>query len=389
MSKVTYLDNNATTRVAEEVLEAMLPFFCDYYGNASSVYEFGAQVHDRLEHARKQVAELLGAEHPHEIIFTSCGSESDNTAIHSAVRALPNRKRIVTSAVEHLAVLDTCRAYKKEGYEVIEVGVDEQGQLDMDAYKAAVNEQTCLVSLMYANNESGVVFPIEEASALAKGKGAIFHTDAVQAAGKIPLNMGACPHIDMLSISGHKFHAPKGIGALYVRNGTPFDKFMLGGHQERNRRAGTEASALIVGLGAAAELAASRLEDEETRVKGMRDRLQKELVAAIPDIRVNAANAPRTPNTLSVAFKYADEEIILRELSAQGICASSGSACNSEVIEPSHVMKAMGVPPEYLNGVLRISLSHYTDSSDIDAIVSALPGIVRLAQSQSLFNEEL
>ena len=382
-----YVDNNATTAVDPEVFAAMEPFFCDLYGNASSVYRFGSQVHGFVERAREQVAALLGVADSQQVIFTSCGSESDNAAVHIAKGALPDRRRIVTSSVEHLAILDTCRAQRAYGYEVVEIGVDEGGALDMEAFAQAVNDDTCLVSIMSANNETGVLFPIAECAAIANAKGALFHTDAVQTAGKVPIRLDENPAIDMLSISGHKFHAPKGIGALYVKSGTPYRKFLEGGHQERNRRAGTEATALIVGLGKAAELALAHLEDEDTRVRALRDRLQTGILERIADVRVNGTE-PRTPNTLSVAFKGADEDPMLKLLDDYHICASSGSACNSEVIDPSHVMLAMGVPKAYLNSVLRFSLSRYNTEEDVERVLEVLPRVVEQARSLSLFADD-
>ena len=378
-----YLDNNATTRVDPDVFEKMKPFFCDLYGNPSSVYGFGAQVHDYLEQARTNVARLIGVADAQQVIFTSCGSESDNSAVFLATQALPDRKRIVTTSVEHLAILDTCRTLSAKGYDVVEIGVDSDGRLDMEAFEAAVDENTCLVTIMHANNETGVLFPVRDCASIAKSKGALFHTDAVQTAGKVPINLDGTPEVDMLSLSGHKFHAPKGIGALFVRKGVPYEKFLKGGHQERNRRAGTEATAAIVGLGEAARIASEYLDDEDTRVRGLRDKLQEGILASIPEARVNGAE-PRTPNTLSVAFRGATEDAMLKLLDDRGICASSGSACHSEVIDPSHVMMAMDVPEDYLVGVLRFSLSRFTTDDDIDAVLEVLPDVVESARAQSI-----
>src|SRR5512137_258417 len=297
--KEIYLDNNATTKVDEAVFEEMRPYFTELYGNPSSMHYFGGQVQKKVDEARQRVAVLIGA-HPEEIIFTSCGTESDNAAIKSALEVFPNRRHVITTRVEHPAVLTFCRGLVKHGYRVTELNVDSKGRLAMDELRAAIDENTAVVSVMYANNETGVIFPIEEIGRIVKEKGALFHTDAVQAVGKIPLNMAASS-IDMLSLSGHKLHAPKGIGALYLRKGVPFRPFMVGGHQERSRRSGTENTASIIALGKACELAGQFMEDENTRVKAMRDRLEKEILASIPNVRVNGGLASRLPNTLSVA----------------------------------------------------------------------------------------
>ena len=386
-SSIIYLDNNATTAVDPAVFAAMEPFFCELFGNASSTYRFGSQVHEHIERARTQLAQLLGVADTQQIIFTSCGSESDNAAVHIACGALPQRNRIVTTAVEHLAILDTCRAKRDEGYDVVEVGVDANGALDMDAFEQAVDDDICLVTMMWANNETGVVFPIEECARIAKKHGALFHTDAVQVVGKAAINLDAMPDVDMLSLSGHKLHAPKGIGALYVKAGTPYRKFLLGGHQERNRRAGTEASALIVGLGEAARLAHEHMDYEKDVVGAMRDRLEQGILASIDNVRVNGAE-PRTPNTLSVAFSGVEEDFVLKMLDEHGICVSSGSACNSEVIDPSHVMLAMGVPKEFIGGVLRFSLSRFTTEEEIDQVLAILPEVIRQSRAMSLFTND-
>ena len=304
-----YLDNNATTRVDEAVFEEMRPYFCELYGNPSSMHFFGGQVQTKVDEARKRVAALLGAL-PEEIIFTACGTESDNTAIRSALEVFPEKRHIITTRVEHPAVLTMCRNLGKRGYRVTELNVDGEGRLDLDDLKKAVDDDTVLVSIMYANNETGVIFPIEEIGAIVKEKGALFHTDAVQAVGKIPLDM-ARSTIDMLSLSGHKLHAPKGIGVLYLRKGVPFRPFLVGGHQEKNRRAGTESTASIIALGKACELAGQFIEDENTRVIVMRDRLEKELLALIPNGRINGGKAERLPNTLSIALEFVEGEAIL------------------------------------------------------------------------------
>jgi len=381
--KEIYADNNATTKVDEAVFEEMRPYFCELYGNPSSMHFFGGQVQKKVDEARMRTAELLGAL-PEEIVFTSCGTESDNAAIRSALETSPERRHIITTRVEHPAVLTLCRNLSKKGYRITELSVDGEGRLDLEELKRAVDEDTALVSIMYANNETGVVFPIEEIGAIVKDKGAVFHTDAVQAVGKIPLDM-ASSTIDMLALSGHKLHAPKGIGALYVRKGMPFRPFLVGGHQERSRRAGTENTAGIIALGKACQLAASHLDEENTRVKGMRDRLEGEILRLIPKVRVNGGAARRLPNTSSVAFEFVEGEAILLLLSEKGICASSGSACTSGSLEPSHVLRAMGVPFTCAHGSIRFSLSRFTTDADVDTIIRELPPIIQRLRDMSPF----
>jgi cysteine desulfurase len=384
--KENYLDNNATTKVDEAVFEEMRPFFCELYGNPSSMHFFGGQVQKKVDEARKRVATLLGAD-PSEIIFTACGTESDNTAIRSALETFPDRRHVITTRVEHPAVLTLCRGLTKKGYRVTELGVDGAGRLDLEELKKAIDDDTAIVSVMWANNETGVVFPIEEIGAIVKERGALFHTDAVQAVGKIPLNMAASS-VDMLSLSGHKLHAPKGIGILYLRKGTPFRPFLVGGHQERSRRAGTENTAAIIALGKACQLAGEWLEDENTRVLGMRDRLEKELLALIPYSRINGGGAERLPNTLSIAFEFVEGEAILLLLSEKGICASSGSACTSGSLEPSHVLRAMGVPFTCAHGSIRFSLSRFTTDQEIDAVIRDLPPIIKRLREISPFGRD-
>ncbi|BCS54268.1 cysteine desulfurase NifS [Geobacter sp. SVR] len=384
--KEIYLDNNATTKVDEAVFEEMRPYFCELYGNPSSMHFFGGQVQGKVVEARNRVAALLGAS-PDEIIFTACGTESDNAAIRSALEVFPDRRHVITSRVEHPAVLTQCRNLTQKGYRVTEIGVDGAGRLDMDELRGAVDDDTAIVSLMWANNETGVIFPVEEAAAIAKSKGALFHTDAVQAVGKIPINM-ADSRIDMLSVSGHKLHAPKGIGVLYLRRGTPYRPLLVGGHQERNRRAGTENAGAIIALGKACELAGQHMELENTQVKAMRDRLQKELMAAIPYARVNGDGADRLPNTTSIAFEFVEGESILMHLSERGICASSGSACTSGSLEPSHVLRAMGVPFTCAHGSIRFSLSRFNTEAEIDLVIRELPPIIHLLRQMSPFGRE-
>lgn len=384
--KEIYLDNNATTKVDEAVFEEMRPYFCELYGNPSSMHFFGGQVQSKVNEARGRVADLLGAS-PDEIIFTACGTESDNAAIRSALEVLPDRKHIITSRVEHPAVLTQCRNLRQKGYRVTEIGVDGAGRLDMEELKSAIDTDTAIVSLMWANNETGVIFPVEEAARLAKAKGAFFHSDAVQAIGKIPINMAdSC--IDMLSLSGHKLHAPKGIGVLYVRRGTPFRPLLVGGHQEKSRRAGTENAGAIIALGKACQLAGEHMEAENTVVKAQRDRLQDALMTAIPHARINGGGADRLPNTTSIAFEFVEGEAILLLLSEFGICASSGSACTSGSLEPSHVLRAMGVPFTCAHGSIRFSLSRFTTDSEIDIVIKEMPPIISKLRQMSPFGRE-
>lgn len=386
---VHYFDNNATTRVAPEVVEAMLPFFSDRYGNASSMHAFGGAVHSDMEAARAKVAAFLGCD-PGEVIFTSCGSESDNQAIFGTVQALGEGTTVITSKVEHPAVLEPCKWLEAHGTRVERIGVHKDGTLDMEAYRAALAiPGPKLVTLMWANNETGVLFPIRECAALAKDAGAVFHTDATQAAGKVSgLDMGAV-QADMLSFSGHKLHAPKGIGVLFVRRGTPVRPFLLGGHQEKGRRAGTENVPYIVGLGRAVELAAEELRSGEIdRVRAMRDRLQDGLLATIPQATVNGNKDLRLPNTVNISFPYIEGEAILYHLSDAGICASSGSACTSGSLEPSHVLRAMDAPFTSLHGSIRFSLSRYNTEDDVDAVLKVLPGIVATLRKLSPFWKE-
>ena len=381
--KTVYMDNNATTKVAPEVLEAMQPFLSDLYGNPSSAYTFGGKVARDIREAREQVASILGAS-PEEIIFTSCGSESDNTAIMSALRTGKDKMRIVTSRVEHPAIKVLCNELAKQGYRITEIPVDREGRLDMEQYKESLTPDTAIVSLMWANNETGVIFPVEEAARMARDRGILFHTDAVQAAGKIPIDLKNNA-IDMLSISGHKLHAPKGVGVLYVRKGTKFSPFLIGGHQEGGRRGGTENTASIIALGKACELAANRLEEENTRVKALRDRLENELLNRVPNSRVNGGAAERLPNTTSISFEYIEGESILLLMDEFGICASSGSACTSGSLQPSHVLRAMGVPFTMAHGSVRFSLSVYNTDEEVDFVCDKVPPIIEKLRGFSPF----
>ena len=378
-----YLDNNATTRVAPEVLKTMLPYFDRLYGNPSSMHFFGGQVARKIREARAQVAALIGAQ-PEEILFTSCGTESDNAAIRSALAANPQKRHIVTSRVEHPAIRALCAHLAGEGYRVTELPVDSEGRLDMHLYERSLTRDTAVVSLMWANNETGVLFPVERAAELARERGIPLHTDAVQAVGKIPIDMRANA-INMLSISGHKLHAPKGVGVLYVRKGTRFSPFLIGGHQEKERRGGTENTPGIIGLGKACELAAQNMETENTRVKQLRDKLENELLARIPGSRVNGDRSRRLPNTTNISFEFVEGEGILLMMDEFGICASSGSACTSGSLQPSHVLRAMGIPFTMAHGSIRFSLSIYNTEEEIDLVLDKLPPIIEQLRSLSPF----
>ena len=381
--KTIYLDNNATTKVADEVLEAMLPYFTQLYGNPSSMHTFGGQVGQRIRDAREQVAALLGSS-PEEIVFTSCGTESDNSAIRSALLTRPDKKHIVTSRVEHPAVHALCSHLSTQGYKITELPVDKNGILDLENLEKSLTPDTAIVSLMWGNNETGVIFPVEEAARMAHDKGILFHTDAVQTTGKIPINMKNNV-IDMLSISGHKLHAPKGIGVLYVRRGTKFSPFLIGGHQEKGRRGGTENAAGIVGLGKACELAAKNMDRENTHVKRLRDKLEQELLKKITHSRVNGDIINRLPNTTNISFEYVEGEAILLLMNELGICASSGSACTSGSLQPSHVLRAMGVPFTMAHGSIRFSLSVYNTEEEVDFVIEKMPAIIERLRSMSPF----
>lgn len=372
--KVIYTDNNATTQVAPEVMEEMLPFFHDLYGNPSSMHTFGGRIARKLKEAREKVARLIGAT-PDEILFTSCGTESDNTAIRAALASDPDKKQIITTRVEHPAVKNLCEYLSKNGYSVTFLPVDRQGRLNLEYLHKSLSNDTAIVSIMWANNETGVIFPIDEIAQVVKEMGIVFHTDAVQAVGKIPIDVRKVP-VDMLSLSGHKLHAPKGVGALYVRKGTKFSPFLIGGHQERGRRAGTENVASIIGLGKACELAGKHIKEENERVKYLRDKLENEILKQIPNAMLNGDREHRLPNTTSISFEYVEGEAILLMMNEFGICASSGSACTSGSLEPSHVLRAMGVPFTAAHGSIRFSLSIYNTEEEIDFIIEKLPPII-------------
>lgn len=381
--KTVYVDNNATTKVAPEVLEVMLPYFSEYYGNPSSMHFFGGQVQKKVDEARAKVADFLGAE-PSEIVFTSCGTESDNAAILGTLDSYPEKRHLITTRVEHPAVGNVSTYLGRKGYRVTELSVDREGRLDLDELRESLTDETTLVTIMYANNETGVIFPIEEIGEIVKARGIPFHTDAVQAAGKIPLNMKKSK-LDLLSISGHKLHAPKGIGVLYIQKGTRFSPFLIGGHQEKGRRGGTENVPYIIGLGKACELAKKHLDEENTRINALRDYLEAKLLEKIPNTLVNGDRVNRLPNTVSVSFEYVEGESILLLLSDLGICASSGSACTSGSLEPSHVLRAMGVPFTAAHGSIRFSLSFYNTKEEMDYIIEHLPPIIQRLRDISPF----
>ncbi len=370
-----YLDNNATTRVDPAVVEAMLPFFSEQYGNPSSIHRFGNRVGRAVKEARAQVQALLGAVHDSEILFTSCGTESDSTAILSALQVKPERREIITTKVEHPAVLSLCEHLEQQGYTIHYLTVDRRGRLDMEQYRTLLSPQVAVVSVMWANNETGTLFPVEVMAELAHEVGALFHTDAVQAVGKVPINLSRSA-IDMLSLSGHKLHAPKGVGVLYLRRGMRFRPLLRGGHQERGRRAGTENVPGIVGLGRAAELARAHLDFEDSEVRRLRDQLEEGVLAAVPHCFVTGDSENRLPNTCNIAFEYIEGEAILLLLNKAGIAASSGSACTSGSLEPSHVMRAMGIPYTAAHGTIRFSLSRYTTAEEVRRVVTAVPPIV-------------
>lgn len=371
-----YLDNNATTRTDPEVLAVMLPYFTEQFGNASSAHAFGTEVGGAVKQARQHLQALLGAAFDHEIIFTSGGTESDNAAILSAFEGQPERDEIITTTVEHPAILTlVAHLEKSRGTKVHYIGVDGRGRLDIEAYQGALGPRTAIVSIMWANNETGTLFPVERLAGLAHDVGALFHTDAVQAAGKIPIDLKATK-IDMLSLSGHKLHGPKGIGALYVRKGVKFKPLIRGGHQERGRRGGTENTPAIVGLGKAAALAASRMEEERMRVGALRDRLEQGLLQRIGHCFVTGDDQNRLPNTSNIAFEYIDGEAILHHMNKEGIAASSGSACTSGSTEPSHVLRAMDIPHNALHGAIRLSLSRENTVEDVDRVLEIVPAII-------------
>lgn len=384
--RVIYMDNNATTKVAPEVLETMLPFFSELYGNPSSIHTFGGQVGKEVVRAREKTAHLLNAD-PDEIIYTSCGTESDSTAILSALQAQPEKRHIVTTRVEHPAVKNLCESLDSltgHKHRLTQLPVESDGTIDLQQYEDSLSDDTAIVSVMWANNETGVIFPIEKMAEIAKSRGVLFHTDAVQAVGKIPIDLQKVP-VDFLSLSGHKLHASKGVGVLYVRKRTPFVPFMVGGHQEHGRRGGTENVAGVIGLGKACELAGQHIKDENTFVKGLRDKLEEGLLSIIPNAILNGHKQDRLPNTCNVSFEYIEGESILLHLDRFGICASSGSACTSGSLEPSHVLRAMGVPFTAAHGSIRFSLSVYNTEDEVNFILEKLPDVIANLREMSPF----
>lgn len=385
-----YLDNNATTKVDAKVLEAMLPYLQDEYANPSSIYDFAKRANHTVKEARGVIKDFLNAENEKEIIFTSCGSESANTAIRGVLNMNKNKRHIVTTKVEHPCVLNLYQALEKEGYTVDYIGVNSNGELDLAQLSESINTDTALVSIMYANNETGVIFPIEKISEIIKSKNkeTKFFVDAVQVAGKIPIDVQAAG-IDLLGISGHKFHAPKGVGALYVNSKTLITPLIIGGHQERGKRAGTENVPYIAGIAKAAELAVDQLKYENTEVKRLRDKLEANILKNVFNARLNAGVVNRVPNTTNIGFEYIEGELILLHLSDLGICASSGSACTSGSLEPSHVLRAMNVPFTSIHGSIRFSLSKYTTEQEIDYVCEKMPGIIEKLTNISPFQDEL
>lgn len=383
--KVYYFDNNATTRVAPEVVDAMVPFLRDHWGNPSSAYGFGARVHGHVEAAREKVAALVNAD-PKEITFTSCGTESNNTAIQSALHTT-GKRHVITTKVEHSANIKFGEHLQKHGYDVTYLPVESDGSLDLHVLEQAIRPDTAVVSVMYANNETGVLFPIEEVAAICRSKGVLCHTDAVQVPGKLPIDVKALG-VDFLSLSAHKLHAPKGVGMLYVKRRTRFEPYVIGGHQERGRRGGTESVANIIAFGRAAELAMATLHDENTRVRALRDRLEGWVLANIPNTVRNGAREPRLPNTSNIAFDFVEAEAVLMLLDQVGICASSGSACTTGSLDPSHVLSAMGVVPMRARGSVRFSLGIYNTAEDVEYLLQHLPRIIQKLRDISPLNPE-
>jgi cysteine desulfurase len=384
--QIYYFDNNATTRVAPEVVEAMLPFLTEYWGNPSSAYQFGKRVAAHIEDARAKVAALIHAD-PKEVVFTSCGTESNNAAIHSALMVQPTRRHVITTTVEHSANIKFGEFLQRRGYEVTFLPVESDGSLDLHLLDKSIRPDTAIVSVMWANNETGVIFPVEEIAAICRSHGVLFHTDAVQAAGKLKIDVRAAD-VDFLSLSAHKLHAPKGIGLLYVKRRARFQPYLIGGHQERGRRGGTENVAQIVGFGRAAELARDRLHEENTRIRKLRDKLEDAILATIPHTVRNGAKEPRLPNTSNLAFDFVEAEAILMMLDQEGICASSGSACTTGSLDPSHVLTAMGVSPMRARGSIRFSLGIYNSGEEVDYLLAKLPPIIARLRALSPLNPE-
>ena len=382
--KVYYFDNNATTRVAPEVFEAMAPFLREFWGNPSSAYGFGHQVAQHVDAARERVAALINAD-PREVVFTSCGTESNNSAIHSALSLNPGKRHVLTTAVEHSANINYGEYLRKHGHEVTFLPVEPDGSLDLHLLEKSIRPDTAIVSVMWANNETGVLFPIEEIAAICRSKGTLFHTDAVQTPGKLKIDVKGLG-VDFLSLSAHKLHSPKGIGLLYVKRRTKYQPYVIGGHQERGRRGGTENVASIVAFGKAAELALAHLREEDTRVRGLRDRLERTVLGTIPNTSRNGALEPRLPNTANLAFDFVEAEAVLMLLDQAGICASSGSACTTGSLDPSHVLTAMGVNPMRARGSVRFSLGVYNTAAEVDYLLEQLPAIIAKLRAISPLN---
>jgi cysteine desulfurase len=383
MRNVVYLDNNATTMIDPEVVDAMLPYIKDYYGNPSSIHSFGGNVGIEINRARIKVAEMIGADHDYEIVFTGSGTESDNMAILGSIAYYREKRHIITTRVEHPAIIALCKKLERDGYRITYVPVDNKGNLDMEVLKESVDDDTAIVSVMYANNESGVIFPVEEVGEYLHERGIPFHVDAVQAAGKVPIDVNKIK-CDLLTVSGHKFHAPKGIGALYVRRGTRMRPIMYGGHQEKGRRPGTENVPGIIGIGKAAELATKHLNDHSEMAR-LRDKLEEGLLSTFKNASLNGNRENRVPNTTNIGFEFIEGEAILLYLDEKKIAASSGSACSSGSLEPSHVLRAMGVPFTSAHGSIRYSLSRFTTEEEIDYTLEVMPEIVNRLLSISPF----
>jgi len=387
MNKIVYLDNNATTMVAPEAVDAMVPFMKEFYGNPSSMHDFGGDVEIEIEKARQSVATFIGAEHDYEIVFTSCGTESDNMAILGTISYYKEKNHIITSRVEHPAILSLCKKLERDGYRITYVPVDSKGNLDVQFLKDSVDDDTAIVSIMYANNETGVIFPVEEIGQFLHERDIPFHVDAVQAAGKIPIDVKKIK-CDLLTVSGHKFHAPKGIGVLYVKRGTRMRPILYGGHQEKGRRPGTHNVPSIIALGRACELAMEHMGDEN-EVKRLRDKLEKGLLDLFPNSHLNGDRENRVPNTTNIGFEFIEGEAILLYMNEKGVAASSGSACSSGSLEPSHILRAMGVPFSSAHGSIRFSLSRYTTEEEIDHVIAVMPEVVnRLLEISPYWDNE-
>lgn len=389
-NELIYFDNNATTKVDEFVLEEMLPYFCEQYGNPSSMHSFGGNVGRKLKLARERVTDLIGAKDPGEITFTSCGTEGSNLALRGVLNSNSGKKHIITTKVEHPCVLNTVKFLEKKGHKVTYLNVNSDGEIDIDEFEETLTEDTAIVAVMWANNETGVIFPVGKIADITKAKNPrtkVF-VDAVQAVGKIPVNVQNT-NIDILSISGHKIHAPKGVGAVYIRKGTLVNPLIIGGHQEKGRRAGTENVASIIGLGKACEIAGNYLDDELTRVRSLRNKLEKGIIKNVYNARINGSRDSRVPNTTNISFEYLEGELILLHLNDLGICASSGSACTSGSLEPSHVLKAMGTPFTAMHGSIRFSLSRYSTESEVDTVIKTLPAVIEKLNSISPFQSQL